>query len=180
MKKWSYWLICSALLPCFVFADPPFYGATLSLPLIPKEPPQLRGFQMMFNYDPQKYQWRKFNVYFDGGFTYFYQTSTSYHSVINIYSLAPVIRYTFRRRGPVLPYLELSIGMAYLNQTRFEDRNLGIHFAFQDRMGIGAMLGHSDQYTLGIHAVHYSNAHLSAHNSGISVPLVLDLGYRFL
>lgn len=170
--------LCVSLTP--VFAETPHYGAVFSLPIIAKEPPQLRGFQFMLNYDPDRFKWRKFNVYFDGGFTYFSQTSTPYHSAINIYSLAPVIRYTFRRRGPVLPYLELSIGVSYLNQTKFEDRKLGIHFAFQDRMGIGALLGYSEKFSLGMHAVHYSNAHLSAHNSGITVPLVLDLGYRFM
>lgn len=165
--------------PSLSFAQP-YYGFNLSLPLVDKEPPQLRGFQTMLNYDPQSIQWRKFNVYFDGGFTHFSQNSTPYHSSINIYSIAPVIRYSFRQHGPVSPYLELSIGLSYLNETRFQDRNLGIHFAFQDRMGIGALLGYSNQFSLGMHAVHYSNAHLSAHNSGITVPLELDIGYRFM
>ena len=98
---------------------------------------------------------------------------------VNIYSFAPVIRYTFRRHGPILPYLELSLGIAYLNHTRLDDRNLGIHFSFQDRMGLGILIGATEQLSAGIHAVHYSNAHLSEHNSGITVPLVLDIGYRF-
>lgn len=157
----------------------PYYGATLSYALIAKEPPNLRGFQFMLLYDPQRFKWRKFNVYFDGGFSYFSDSQTPYYSAINIYSIAPVIRYTFKKRGPVFPYLELSIGLAYLNHTRFEDRNLGIHFAFQDRMGIGALMGDSRQFSFGIHAVHYSNAHLSDHNSGLTVPLVLDVSYRF-
>ncbi len=93
--------------------------------------------------------------------------------------MAPVVRYTFRRRGPVLPFLELSIGLSYLNRTRLEDRNLGIHFAFQDRMGIGALFGKSEKLSLGIHALHYSNAHLANQNSGLTVPLMLDVGYRF-
>jgi hypothetical protein len=46
-------------------------------------------------------------------------------------------------------------------------------------MGIGALLGTSENLSLGVHAVHYSNSHLSAHNSGISVPMMLDIGYRF-
>lgn len=157
----------------------PHYGANLSIPIISKEPSPLHGFQFMLNYDPQIYQWRQFNVYFDGGFSHFYQHQTSYNTSISIYSIAPVVRYTFKRRGPVLPYLELSIGIAYMNQTRIENRNLGIHFTFQDRMGLGALLGGSEKFSLGVHAVHYSNSHLSAHNSGISIPLVLDIGYRF-
>ena len=156
----------------------PFYGARFSYAAVAKEPTNLKGYQFTLFYYPQKFQWRKFNVYFDGGFSHFL-TNSDYYSSINIYSIAPVIHYTFRKRGPILPFLEFSIGLAYLNRTRLEERNLGIHFAFQDRLGIGASLGQAEQLSLGVHAVHYSNAHLSSHNSGISVPLMADIGYRF-
>lgn len=178
MKRISLFILLVLLLPRLCIAAP-YYGATLSYAAITKEPPSLHGYQLMLNYDPQRFKWRQFNVYFDGGFSHFWITSTPYYTNLNIYSVAPVIRYTFKRRGPLLPYLELSIGLSYLNHTRLDNRNLGIHFAFQDRMGIGAFLGASDQVSIGLHAVHYSNAHLSEHNSGITVPLVLDIGYRF-
>ena len=156
-----------------------YYGANFSLPVISKEPTPLYGYQFMLNYDPQRFQWRQFNIYFDGGFSHFYQNQTPYYSTINIYSIAPVVRYTFKKHGPLHPYLELSVGFAYLNHTHIEKRNLGIHFAFQDRMGIGALLGASENISFGVHALHYSNSHLSSHNSGISIPLVFDIGYRF-
>lgn len=165
------------LLPAVSKADP-FYGVKASIPLTSSEPTGVHGYQFMFDYDPQRFKWRQFNVYFDGGFSHLY-VNYPHNSTINIYSAAPVIRYTFRRRGPVLPFLELSIGVSYLNHTRLQNRNLGIHFAFQDRMGIGALLGASERLALGVHAVHYSNAHMSKHNQGITLPLVLDVGYRF-
>lgn len=155
------------------------YGANVSYVLKGKEPTSLHGYQFMLNYDPERFQWRKFNIYFDGGISHFWVTDTPYHSNITIYSVAPIIRYTFKRRGPILPYIELSIGMAYMNQTYLGDRNLGIHFSFQDRMGIGALIGEAERLSLGLHALHYSNAHLSTHNSGITAPIVFDLGYRF-
>lgn len=166
------------LLPSLCIAEP-YFGATASYALVTKEPPALRGYQFMLNYDPQQFKWRQFNVYFDGGFSHFWVTNTPYYTTVNIYSVAPVVRYTFKKRGPVLPYLEFSIGLAYLNHTHLDSRNLGIHFAFQDRMGVGAFLGTSENISIGVHAVHYSNARLSSHNSGITVPLVLDVGYRF-
>lgn len=144
-----------------------------------KEPKPFHGYQFMLDYDPQMFQWRQFNVYFDGGFSHFYQTQMPNYSTINIYSIAPVVRYTFKKHGPVHPYMDLSVGFAYLNHTRIENRNLGIHFAFQDRFGIGALLGGSEKLSLGFHAVHYSNSHLSSHNSGITVPLLVDIGYWF-
>jgi hypothetical protein len=157
----------------------PRYGANFSYAAITSEPPSLHGYQLMLNYDPQTLAWRKFNIYFDGGFSHFWVTKTPYYTTLNIYSLAPVIRYTFKKRGLILPYLELSIGISYLNHTRLDSRNLGMHFAFQDRMGIGVLLGASEQLSIGAHALHYSNAHLSGHNSGITVPIALDVGYRF-
>ena len=166
------------LLPGFCFAEA-YYGANASIPLITKEPASLRGYQLMLNYDPQRFKWNKFNVYFDGGFSYFSVSDTTYYTAMNIYSIAPVVRYTFNRQGLVSPFLELSVGLSYLNHTHLQNRNLGMHFAFQDRVGFGALLGASERYTVGFHAVHYSNAHLSSHNSGITIPLMLDLGIRF-
>lgn len=156
----------------------PYYGGTFSYSTVGKDPPNLHGYQLMLNYDPQRFKWRQFNVYFDGGFSHFWVNSGPY-STVNVYSVAPVIRYTFKRRGPVLPFLELSIGLSYLNHTRISDRNLGIHFSFQDRMGIGALFGASEKFSISMHAVHYSNAHLSEHNSGMTAPVMLDVGYRF-
>lgn len=175
-RKWLFSIIL--LFPCHAFSAP-YYGALLSYSLIGKEPETVRAVQIMLNYDPQCFQWRKFNVYFDGGFSHLWVTDTAYNRVLNIYSIAPVIHYSFRRRGFFQPYLELSIGIAYLTKTRLDNRNLGIHFSFQDRFGIGTFLGPKEQWSLGIHWVHYSNAHLSEHNSGITIPLELDVGYRF-
>jgi hypothetical protein len=157
----------------------PYYGTSFSIPIITNEPPSLHGYQLMLNYDPNRFKWRQFNIYFDGGISHLWINNTSYYTTLNIYSVAPIVRYSFKKRGHFLPYLELSIGLSYLNHTRLDDRNFGIHFSFQDRMGIGALLGASEQLSVGIHAVHYSNAHLSNHNSGITMPLVLDVGYRF-
>jgi lipid A 3-O-deacylase len=157
----------------------PYYGASFSLPLLTKEPQSLRGYQFMLNYDPQRYKWNQVDLYFDGGFSAFSASGTRTYTAVNIYSIAPVVRYSFKQKGLVQPFLELSVGLSYLNHTRLENRNLGIHFAFQDRIGGGMLFGNTEKLLLGLHAVHYSNAHLSSHNSGITVPLVLDVGYRF-
>ncbi len=157
----------------------PNYGATFSYAAIGKTPPTIHGYQFMLSYDPDRFKWKGFNLYFDGGFSHFWITNVPYYTTLNIYSIAPVARYSFEKRGLVLPFMEVSIGLSYLNHTHLDSRNLGIHFAFQDRIGIGALLGHSEQLSLSAHIVHYSNAHLSNHNSGITVPLMLDIGYRF-
>ena len=166
--------IILCLLSSFSYAN---YGMRLSYILKAKEPDSLHGAQLMLTASPASLFYKQFNLYFDGGFSHFYQTNTSYYSTLNIYSAAPVLRYSFTKRGWFLPYIEGSIGLAYLNHTRIEHRKLGIHFAFQDRIGLGTSFGPRNQFSLGIHSVHYSNAHLSQHNSGVTIPLMLDLGY---
>lgn len=157
----------------------PRYGLNLAIPIRSSEPENLHGIQVFANYDPDRFHWRKFNILFDAGYSHFATNTTPYYSTISIYSIAPIIRYTFTRKGFLQPYLDLSIGLAYLNHTRLENRNLGIHFSFQDRAGLGAFFGIKKQIAIGINAVHYSNAHLSSHNSGITIPLVLDISYSF-
>jgi hypothetical protein len=159
-------------------AQQPYYGFTLSDALVTSSYPNYRGNQFMLTYDPQRFQWRKFNIYFDAGYSRIWVNSNVYHA-LNIYSIAPVIRYTFTKRGPFSPYLDLSIGASWLSKTRLANKNYGIHFAFQDRIGVGALFGPTQQVALGIHGVHYSNAHLAKRNSGITIPVVLDLSYRF-
>lgn len=169
--------------PTLSFAQP-YYGARISYAAF-TDIPHPHGMQFMLSYDPQRFQWRQFNVYFDGGYSRFWTTDKSLHyTTLNILSIAPVAHYTFIRRGPVLPYLELSIGVAYLDETRLDftyrnQRNFGIHFAFQDRFGFGVSFGKHDQFSAGIHVVHYSNAGLSANNAGLTAPLNIDIGYRF-
>lgn len=157
----------------------PYYGATFSYVQVPKEPPFMHGSQLLLNYDPQRFQWRAFNLYFEGGVGQFWITNRPYYTTLTVYSASPVVRYTFRKRGPISPYLELSLGLAYLNHTHFDDRNFGMHPAFKDKMGIGFFTGTSQQFSLGAQIVHYSNAHLSANNSGMSILMEVDFGYRF-
>lgn len=162
----------------FCFARP-YYGAVLSYVAASKEPPDLKGYQFVFQYDPDQLKWYQFNLYFDLGLSHFKSSNALHNKSISILAAAPVIRYQLLERHMILPFLEFSIGLSYLSRTRIQHRNLGIHFAFQDRIGIGAFLGRSKNLLVGLHVVHYSNAHLSGRNSGITLPLVLDVGYRF-
>jgi lipid A 3-O-deacylase len=155
-------------------------GASLSEAIISNIPPSLHGYSLLLNYHPPSLVWNQFSLYFDGGFSRFWVNSTPNNKSLNIYSAAPVIRYTWESLRPLTPYLELSIGPAYLSRTRLENRNLGIHFAFQDRLGMGILLSSSQRCAIGMHALHYSNARLSSHNSGITISLMLDVSYQFM
>lgn len=180
MKWFSRAILRTYLLifPSISFATP-YYGGTLSYVLFGKEPMHIHGVQFLLEYDPERFQWHNFNLYFDGGVSHLWTDQSCQYSTLNIYSIAPVVRFNFNQLGFISPFLNLSLGLSYLDDTRIEHRNLGIHFAFQDRLGTGVYLDQLKRFTLGLHIVHYSNARLSEHNSGITMPVVLDVGYRF-
>lgn len=161
------------------YSSKPFYGATFSYALVASEPEHANAVQFMLKYDPQIFQWRQWDIYFDAGVSRVWTNQSAHNRSLNIYSVAPVFRYIFVQRGPTFPYLELSIGLSYLSRTRIDHRNLGMHFAFQDRIGLGTFIGVKKAFSLGLHAVHYSNASFCSHNSGLTLPLVVDLSYRF-
>ena len=142
-------------------------GATISLPVITKDPDDLHGFSFSLWYDPETLKWRQFNLYFDVLGAHYWVTgpSTTYHD-INILAVSPVVRYVFKEHFRVTPFLEFSIGPSYLSNTRFANRNLGMHFSFQDRGGVGILMGQRQQFALSAHIVHYSNGSLSSNNSG--------------
>ena len=178
--KSRFGIACLLFFFCLPLHAQPYYGMSITYPLVTKEPKNLHGFQFMLTYDPQSIRWGDWlNLYFDGGFSHFWINNKPYYTTLNIYSIAPVVRIILEEREHVYPFIDFSIGAAYLNHTHFENRNLGIHFAFQDRLGFGLIFGTKRQLTLGLEAIHYSNAHLSRHNSGVTIPVMLDIAYRF-
>lgn len=76
------------------------------------------------------------------------------------------------------PYVELGIGLSWLNHKEIGGRDLGIHFQFEDRIGIGVRFGANRQYDVGYKAIHFSNAYIGPSNHGINLH-VLMLGYWF-
>lgn len=156
-------------------------GVFVSVPVITKDPENLHGGNFGVWYDPETLAWRQFHLYFDlQGAHYWVSGSNIPYRMLNIIAVSPVVRYLFKPHWNMTPYFELSIGLSYLSNTRFAGTNQGMHFAFQDRGGLGVVLGAKQQFNIGAHIVHYSNASLSSHNSGITIPLMLDLGYKFL
>lgn len=155
-------------------------GISISVPVITKDPENLHGISASVWYDPETLVWRQFHLYFDlvGAHYWVSGADTAYHD-INIIAVSPVVRYLFKEHFNVTPYLEFSIGPSYLSNTRFANRNLGMHFSFQDRGGLGITMGKKQQFSLGMHIVHYSNGSLSSNNSGITIPLLLDASYKF-
>ncbi len=100
--------------------------------------------------------------YWDAGYTYWegHDGVSAAHSV----SFAPVFVYEFAGDS-VKPFIEAGIGIAGFSKTRVAGSNLGSAFEFEDRIGAG--LRFNGGHTVGVRAIHYSNAGIKDPNDGV-------------
>jgi lipid A 3-O-deacylase len=152
-------------------------GVTLTYPLIDKDPSHLQGYRTAFWYQPSSLTWPSIKIYFDVSFGHWWVNNVPANREINIYSIAPTLRYYFTQNDSFSPFFDLSIGASYLTRTRFAERNLGIYFSFQDQIGLGASFGPEQRLSISLSALHYSNGSLAGTNAGITIPLLLNVSY---
>ncbi len=169
-----YYSICTA--------ESTHYGMSLSYPIIANRPASMHGYRGSLWYQPSCLVWNHDNsyLYFDASLGH-YQLSN--HSLTNrnitIFAIAPILRVFITKQAYVSPYVEVSIGPAYLSSTYLDTHNLGMHLAFQDQVILGAAFGEQQRLTASVGVVHYSNAELSSNNAGITIPLMLNISYSF-
>jgi len=128
-------------------------------------------------------KWYHLQVFAQASAAYYGSSYTplrsEYDDNLWVYAIAPVVRYHVSPNTAVDPFIDLSSGPGYLSTIHYENRNLGIHFTFQDMAAIGALFGEDHRFAAMIQMVHYSNAGISSHNRGLSLPLVLSASYQF-
>ncbi|MDR1046063.1 MAG: acyloxyacyl hydrolase [Candidatus Adiutrix sp.] len=76
------------------------------------------------------------------------------------------------------PYVSVNAGPSLISEKTFLGRDLGGHFVFNTRAMIGLRFGQGFRHNLGVHATHYSNAHLYDDNDGFN-SLGLSYGFSF-
>jgi hypothetical protein len=155
------------------------YSITFPIVLYSVDPEKAHDYRAVVSYKPQKFDWGRFNLYFSATAGHWWQNSVPQGTTINIFAIAPVFRYYINKTALFSPYLEASVGPGYMNHTRFGKRNLGIHYTFQDEITLGGLFGKDKGVYIALSALHYSNGKLSSHNSGITIPVMLNLGYQF-
>jgi hypothetical protein len=160
-----------------VYASP--YGINFSTLLIDKDPENLHGVRGSFQYFPSSWVWEHVHIFFDVGVGHWWVRDSDPYRIVNIYSIAPVFRYYFKNNPFMSPFLDISIGPSYLTRSRIDHQKLGIHFAFQDQVGLGTSFGPEKKTSVSLSALHYSNGSIACHNSGMTIPLMLNLSYRF-
>ena len=98
---------------------------------------------------------------------------------MQIISLAPVFIYDFwDRPNGFQPYIDYSIGFAYVSETKIDENDLGMHFQFDNRVGLGVRFGRDQRHDLSVSYRHISNAGLDSDNDGYDV-VVGAYTYRY-
>ncbi len=169
-------------LTCLVYCATTYaspFGLSFSTPLVVKDPKPFDGYRAAITYQPPTFIWRYASVYFDSAYVHWWVSNQGPYHSMTIYSVAPYLRLYFTKTNSISPYVEASLGVSYLSKTRIDGRNLGIHYAFQDQLTLGAAFGKDQPLFVSLSAVHYSNGSMSSSNAGITMPLVLNVGYRF-
>ena len=144
---------------------------------------QVDGFRATFSYTQENFWWHNFQLLFESSAAYYHSTDApledNYSDNLWVFAAAPVFRYHFLPGHAVDLYADISAGPGYLSTTRFESRNLGMHYTFQDMAGIGTLFGKTHQYSAGVRIIHYSNGGLSEHNRGFTIPVIAAFSYSF-
>ncbi len=96
------------------------------------------------------------------------------HKSLFAAAAAGVLRFEKREKTCLgWPYLDAGIGLSLLSRKEIGGKQLGINFQFEDRVGLGIRFGENRQYDLGYRLVHFSNASIAKHNSGINLHLLV-------
>ncbi|TEL81642.1 acyloxyacyl hydrolase [Pseudomonas aeruginosa] len=123
-------------------------------------------YRLGLSWDWDKSWWQtstgRLTGYWDAGYTYWEggDEGAGKHSL----SFAPVFVYEFAGDS-IKPFIEAGIGVAAFSGTRVGDQNLGSSLNFKDRIGAG--LKFANGQSVGVRAIHYSNAGLKQPNDGI-------------
>lgn len=144
-------------------------------------PNGIHGFNVAYTMQPDSWSWYNNNLALSLNFSYGYWKTTDYSSnqSLSTFAAAPTLRWYFLSNPNVTPFLQGSVGPAYLTNTYIGNRNLGSSLEFQDILGIGAAFGAQRNFYAALDYMHYSNAGLSSSNDGMDVPLMITVGYQF-
>jgi len=86
---------------------------------------------------------------------------------LQVVSIGSVFIYDFKPRSNGLqPYIDYSLGLAYVSETKIDDADLGMHVQFDNRIGFGVRFGSDQRHDLSISYRHISNAGLDSENDG--------------
>jgi len=143
------------------------------------KPAGTTGAGIAMEFVPQGWKWHDFSLYIQGAYDYWTTNKTSGDSVLRVYSVDPVIRYSFLTNDTLSPFLEASVGLGYMSNNKFGNRTLGTRFTFRDMLGVGTTIGADHRLAIEARFLHDSNGGLNSHNSGVGVWPDIAISYRW-
>jgi lipid A 3-O-deacylase len=97
----------------------------------------------------------------------------------NIYAVAysPVFTLLFEslNKKSYQPYIDFGIGVAFLDETKIDNRDLSSSFQFEDRLSVGIKNKTWDLY---LRYLHYSNCSITGNNDGLDI-VVAGVNFHF-
>lgn len=143
------------------------------------DPDDVDGFNVAYTLQPDSWTWGNFAALMNFSYGHWMTSGFNSNESINTYGIAPMLRWYFLQSPNVTPFLQGSVGGAYMSNSYFGNRNLGSSVLFQDQLGAGLAFGANKNVYTTLQFLHYSNANLSSSNAGFTVPLLLTIGYQF-
>jgi len=168
-------ILCIVGLSCSVSAET-LYGVKVSIGSGERSTDAYQV-SLLSDYGQQLFQ-NRVALYWEVGYSH-WSSSKGPEKQVDAINVSPVFRYDFSttERGCV-PYVSYSVGLAYLSETRVADKNLGMHFQFDNKLDVGMRFGSGERHDLAIGVRHVSNAGLDSDNDGFDV-VRASYSYRF-
>lgn len=99
------------------------------------------------------------------------------HQTNFVAALSPVISKQFATIAGRFPLKwEFGIGVSLVDDTRFAGKDIGSHYQFEDRVGLRMEFGESNENSIALRYMHYSNGGLNDKNPGMDF---LNVAYAY-
>lgn len=117
------------------------------------------------------------DIYWEVSVNFWEFGESNQHETNYVLAISPVVGKTFHHLYGKYPLRwEFGIGISLVENTRFAGKNIGSHYQFEDRLGIAMDFGKSNQQSLALRYMHYSNGGLNNKNPGVDF---LNLSYAY-
>ncbi len=118
--------------------------------------------------------------FWEGGFDVWHANTrgTTGNDTIATVHVAPMLRYQRDPKCGLAPFIEVGVGAYGLTDSKIQNKNFSLDFAFGDSIGGGVRFGDEGRFELLYRFQHLSNAGLGDRNPGINFH-VIELGFHF-
>lgn len=118
----------------------------------------------------------KLKLHWETGYTH-WSADSGANQDIDVFSISPIFTYELGSADQgYVPYVDFSIGIAYLSDTEIGSKKLGQHFQFDDRLSVGVRFGGELEHDVALGVRHVSNASMDDDNDGFDA---VSLAYSF-